>query len=183
MTLIEHLESHLGDISGGWRDPNRQNPIQVAGFFDQPFKDINTYSTIGLSEHRLVTATGKYIHQELVCTAYRNFAGEKIASFLSTFADSIVSSHKALLRGDVVGPTGPVILGSLLNSVYVAVPMIFPESFEVFDAAVPGIAFLWVIPIHEDEARFVRMNGWERFDELLEEKNPELWDLHRESVV
>ncbi len=183
MTLIEHLESHLGEMSGGWKDPNRENAIMVAGFFGQPFKDINTYSTIGLSEHRLVTATGIYIHQELVCTAYRNFAGEKIASFLSTFAESVVSSHKALLRGDVVGPSGPVILGSHLNSVYVAVPMIFPGSFEVLDAAVPGIAFSWVIPIHENEARFVRTNGWERFEEILEEKDPELWDLHRESVV
>jgi hypothetical protein len=106
-----------------------------------------------------------------------------VASFLSTFANSIVSSGRGLLRGDVIGPSGPIILGSLLNSVYSAIPMIFPERFFVFEGTVPETIFPWVIPIHEDEANYIRANGWIKFEELLEQENPELWDLSRKSII
>lgn len=183
MTLIKHLENHLGEISGGWKDRNLEYPIQVVSFENHPFEDINTYVTLGLSDHILPMVDGKVIRQELVCTAYRNFAGEKVASFLATFAESIVSSHKALLRGEVVGPSGPVILGSPLNSIFSAIPMIFEDSFGVFEQTTPQTIFSWIIPIHEEEANYVRGNGWSKFEDLLERQNPELWDLSRASIL
>src|SRR5713101_3867316 len=98
MNPIEHLENHLGEISEGWKDSNLNNPIQVVCFKDRPFEDINTYTTLGLSNNELPMSGGESIRQELVFTAYRNFRSEKVASFLSTFAESIVASDKALLR-------------------------------------------------------------------------------------
>jgi hypothetical protein len=183
MTLIEHLECYLGEISDGWKDSSPDNPIQVVTFRDQPYADINTYLTLGLGNQALNMSIGKPIRQELVFAAYKNFTSEQVASFLSTFANSIVSSGRGLLRGDVIGPSGPIILGSLLNSVYSAIPMIFPERFFVFEGTVPETIFPWVIPIHEDEANYIRANGWIKFEELLEQENPELWDLSRKSII
>src|SRR5260221_7114759 len=116
MNLVEHLENHLGEINEGWKDRNLHNFVQIVSFKDRPYEDINTYTTLGLSNYELPMRSGKPIRLELVFTAYRNFISERIASFLSTFAESIVSSNKALLRGDVIGPSGPIILGSPLNS-------------------------------------------------------------------
>lgn len=183
MNLIEHLEHYLGKISEGWRDRNVNNRIQVVCFKNKPFEDIVTYSTVGLSNFELSMNNGRAIRQELVCTAYRNFDGERIASFLSTFAESIISLNRALLRGDVIGPSAPIIFGSLLNSVYIAVPMIFDDGLFVLEDTVPETVFPWIIPVLEEEANYVRSNGWSKFEDLLERKNPELWDLHRASIV
>lgn len=183
MNLIQHLEHYLGEISYGWKDSGSNSSPTVAAFYNHPFDDINTYVTVGMSDLVLQMGNHRTIRQELVFFAYRNFEGKKVASFLSTFAESIISSNRALLRGDVVGPSGPIILGSLLNSVFSAIPMILPDSFSVFEDSVPKTVFSWVIPIHEEEANYIRANGWSNFEVLLERKNPELWDLHRTSIV
>jgi len=183
MTLVEHLEQYLGEIDGGWKDPQSQNSVQVVVFYDQPFEDINTYTTLGLSDYLFVSPAETPCRQELVFTAYKNFDSQKVASFLSTFADSVILSHTPLLRGGVIGPSAPIILGSPLNSIYSAVPMIFPENFGVYRESIPKTIFPWVIPIHEEEANYVRANGWSKFECLLEDTNPELWDLRRSSTV
>lgn len=126
---------------------------------------------------------GRYIRQELVFTAYRNFQSEQIASFLSTFAEYLVSANKALLHGDFIGPETPIIFGTVLNSIYSTVPMIFEEDFAVFHDSSPPTVFVWIIPIHEEEANYIRFNGWDKFEDLLEREDPELWDLTRVPVV
>lgn len=126
---------------------------------------------------------GRSIRQELIFTAYRSFDGRKIASFLSTFAESIISMNRALLRGEVIGPSAPIIPTSLHHSVYVAIPMIFDEQFFVLKDTVPETVFPWIISLHEQEAAYVRSNGWSKFEDLLEHANPELWDLQRPSMI
>jgi hypothetical protein len=183
MTLIDHLENHFGEICRGWKDTDAKNHIRVVSFQNQPFEDIVTYATIGLSNVVLAMPSGKGIRQELIFTAYRSFQGAQIASFLSTLGESISQSRKALARGDVIGPSAPIILGSPLNSIFSAIPMIFQESLAVFHEDVPPTVFVWVIPVHEEEANYIRGAGWEAFEDRLEQNNPELWDLHRTSVI
>jgi hypothetical protein len=184
MTLINHLEKYLGKIDMVWADAEEPKNIRVVSFWDFPFKDIVTYSTLGLSKIALPMPDGRYVRQELVFSAYRNFSSEQIASFLSTFAEYLVSAHKALLQGDFIGPEAPIIRGTLLNSVYSTVPMIFDEGLAVYyGSEPPPTVFVWIIPIHEEEANYIRGNGWDKFEDVLERKNPELWDLTRVSVI
>jgi hypothetical protein len=183
MTLTDHLELYLGEISGGWNDPASQNAVQVVVFEGQPFKDINTYITLGLSDFLFSTSLNKPCRQELVFMAYKNFDAHKIASFLSTLAANIIASGTPLLRGSSIGPSGPIIFGVQLNSIYVAIPMILPEGFGIYEQSTPCTTFPWIIPIHEEEANYIRANGWSKFEVLLEAQNPELWDLHRPPIV
>jgi hypothetical protein len=183
MTLIDHLENHLGEISHGWKDNSSVFDFRVVSFENQPFGGVRTYSTLGLSDFILPMVKTKEIRQELIFSANERFDIEQVASFLSTFAESIASSNKALLRGDIIGPTGPVIFGTLLNSVYSAIPVVFEESFAVFDETNPPTVFVWVIPIHETEVNFVRSKGWKKFEAMLESKEPDLWNLTRDPIV
>lgn len=183
MSIIEHLEGHLGLIDQGWKDRTAPGNISVVCFRDRPFKDIVTYSTLGLSHFELPMSNGRYIREELIFTAYRNFDGAQISSFLSTIAEYIIHRNKALIRGEFIGPATPIILGTLLNSTYSTVPMIFEESFYVYDEVEPPVVFVWVLPIHDEEATYIRFNGWDKFEDLLEKKNPELWDLARAPIV
>ena len=45
------------------------------------------------------------------------------------------------------------------------------------------MVFAWLVGITGAEARFVEQNGWEAFEALLEERNPDLLDFGRESAV
>ncbi len=180
--MIKHLEDHLGKINFGWKDPSIGRNLQVVSFANTPFDGVTTYSTLGLSEQILPMGTN-LIRHELIFSAYNRFNSEEIASFLSTFAESMVKDNKALLQGDCVGPSSPVILGTLLNSIFVSHPSIINKDLSVYYGSAPPTIFAWVVPIHEAEAEFIRAKGWKAFDSLLEEKDPDLWDLHRTAIV
>jgi Suppressor of fused protein (SUFU) len=183
MSVVEHLEGHLGLIDQGWKDQTAPGNVRVVCFKDRPFKNIVTYSTLGLSHFELPMRDGRYIREELIFTAYRNFNGAHISSFLTTFAEYIIHRNKALLSGEFIGPATPIIWGTLLNSIYSTVPMIYEETFSVYDGIKPPVVFVWLIPIHEEEANYIRFNGWDKFEKLLEKKDPELWDLARASII
>jgi hypothetical protein len=128
-------------------------------------------------------SSGRDVRQELVVAADDRFESTHIASFLETFSEFIVKEHRALLRGEVIGPSEPVIPGVRLNAVYTAIPVLHDERLRTFDGTKPATVFVWIVPIHEEEATFVRERGWEAFEERLEAADPDLCDVDRESVV
>lgn len=183
MSIIQHLETHLGEIDKGWNDTNSEHTIKVVKFENQPFENVITYSTLGLSNFVLPMIEDRTSRQEFVFSAYKQFNNEYIASFLLTFAEHILSKNKALLRGEVIGPNAPIIWGTLLNSVYSAIPIVFENSFAVYDGTIPPTVFVWIIPLHEEEANYVRANGWVKFENLLETVDPDIWNLNRNSII
>lgn len=176
--IIRHLESYLGKIERGWADKQSNLEIQVACFGNQPFSGVRTFSTIGLSQSDLST-TSTPIRQELIFSAYDRFAADQLASFLLSFAQNVANEGTALLQGDVIGPSGPIFFGTLLNSLFVSVPFAFDKQFRVlYDSDVPTI-FAWLVPIHESEANFARREGWKELDKEFEKRDPDVWDLNR----
>lgn len=182
MNLISHLESHLGSISRGFKDANSESPISVAIFADQPFVGATTYVTIGLSRKVLRGSSIQGLRQELIVSTHSEFDDKQVSSFLMTFADSIAKEGRCLCRGEVIGPSGPVIFGTLMNSVYCTVPMVYSDSISVFKDSTPQTVFVWVIPIYEEEANFVRNFGWKAFEAELEREEADVWSFHRRSV-
>jgi hypothetical protein len=167
----------------GWTLPESSNGVQVVRFRGRPVATASTCVTIGLSRHILQMPGGREVRQELAFTAYDHFNAEGIASFLLTFSDHIVKKHAALLRGQVVGPSDPIISGISLNAVYVAIPVLFDDSFATFDNTSPPTVFVWALPLHTSEANYVRYNGWNALEDLLEEKDPDLLDLNRQPIA
>ncbi|WP_082306870.1 suppressor of fused domain protein [Bacillus sp. FJAT-27245] len=93
-------------------------------------------------------------------------------------------SQAAFLRGDVIGPYGPIFDGSNLETIYVTSPGYFPDSFDTFkEDNTKTIIMAWLIPITSEEAEFIRKNGWEEFEVKLEVSDPDLIDLNRKSIV
>lgn len=182
MSIVGHFESHLGQIAGGWSDDEGSGSLQVVRFPGQPVPDVSCYATLGLSEHVLAMPRGREVRQELVFCAYDRFPAGDVASFLMSFGESLVPGHRALLRGDVIGPGEAVIPGSSLNAVYASVPVVFDDSFGTYERSTPATVVVWLIPLSAAEAGFVRQKGWSAFEELLEDADPDLFDLERPSL-
>lgn len=114
MSLIKHVESFLGEIEQAWKS---DKGIRVARFPDKPVEGMATYVNLGLGDHVLPMRGERTVRQELVFTADEHYPPAQIASFLLTFSEFIISKHQALLRGDVIGPSDPIIPGVPVNAI------------------------------------------------------------------
>jgi hypothetical protein len=116
--------------------------------------------------------------------AHDEYPSPEIASFLLTFAESLQGRKRALERGDVVGPGQPLVSDVAANSVYAAIPVIFPAELATFsNHRGETVVIAWLLPLVPNEAELVRSVGWNRFEDLLESVNPDLLDLNRSSIA
>jgi len=179
--LVRHLESHLGAIVNGniFEEPR----VQVVRFEDRPFKGAVTYSTLGVSNHVLPQASGSSIRQELILSCHSRFNGWRPGRLLAVVAQDVLREHKALERGQVLGPAGPIREGSTAHGFYCAPPTCLPDSFAEFGDSRPATVFVWLVPITHAEFHFVWERGWSAFEDLLVTMDPDLWDLTRPSAA
>jgi hypothetical protein len=181
MSIINHLEEYLGKITKGWKDESISH-LTAARFKDEPFEGATTFSTLGLSDLIHTLENGKTFRQELLFSTYSYFSQEQVASFLLTFAEFLLSNKKALLRGDIIGPSTPIIIGTEMNSIYVTNPIVFDEKLAVYGGLIPPTIVIWLVPVYEVEANYIRNNGWSKFESILEQCQPDFWDLKRQAL-
>ncbi len=192
MDLIGHLETYLGTILFGWSaSPEEGIPFQVAqcaggcDFAGRRFVDIGVFATIGLSEvpfWREDIQTN--VRLELIMTMSSGPDALVVPAILQQVGRDLVRKNQPLVRGDVVTRAGKVFEGTDMTSLYAALPVCFRDGIVPFlDDAGNQRGALWLIPITEAEAGFRKRNGVSRFEQLLVERDPNLFDVRRPSVV
>jgi hypothetical protein len=182
MDLLGYLEKSFDGKAEAMIDDDLALRLAVTYFDDRPIWDLRSYCTLGLSVATL-ERDGEMYRQELMFVAYNEIDKRRIVNFLGGFAEDIVRRGHAVVRGDVVTPREPVVLGTLMNFVFVCRPIVLESAgAAVFEDAEPPIDFWWLVPIHDDEAQFARTNGYEALEFALSNSYLPLWDLHRPSV-
>lgn len=186
-TLPEHLEEYLGPIRDGFSPPvdEEHAPFQIVEFADGQLEGVHAYSTLGLSQKALRSPRSqKLIHHELLFLC-RPFSESKyIAALLHQAGEEAITRDTAYLRGEVLGPRGPLFTGSNLEALYVAMPVYLPDAFAAHtEPDGRTVVIAWLVPITRNEAEFVRTFGWGKFEDLLVEKDPDLLDMGRPSLV
>lgn len=132
-----------------------------------------------MSHHELSVHDDQTVRQELLIACREPVPKANVASVLLDLGEQAITEHSAYLRGDVIGPRGPMFPSGELCAVYIADPVSFPEAFARFE----GISLIWAVPITVAEAHFVGEQGWRAFEQLLVDGDPDLLDLERPSVV
>ena len=185
--LVEHLEHTLGPVTYGWSvDPDgAKMPFQIVRFTRGSDPESVGYSTLGLSRKALPSPNSQQlIRQELLILAPESLTPDHIASVLHQVGEMAMGTGRALVRGDVIGPAGPLVSGATVTALYVTTPSYFPEGFAVFDAGEHGkVVVAWLVPITNREADFVAQHGWDAFEDELVEQNPDLVDFHRSAMT
>jgi hypothetical protein len=180
--LSEHIEKYLGVIDWGWSFKDEVGGVQVVKVLNCPVPSVTAYSTLGMSWTELPMINGRLVRQELIFAAYETYTPSQIASFLLTLSSYVLSMRRALLRGNVVGPHQPLIPGVGVTSVYCTMPMMFDAKLSTFSASDPATVFVWLVPITRAESEFIRLKGWNKFEDILEKEQPDVWNLDRASV-
>lgn len=182
MSIVNHLENELGLICEGWGETGQ---IKVAKFQEQSRDGVSTYSTIGFSHHPLLATADerKRIRAELLFSAYSDVPGSEIASVLLTFSEYLIGQDRALLRGDVVGPSRDLVSGSQLCALYASIPVFFDDSFSVYRGSEYDTVLIWLIPLYESEAKYVDAWGWDQFEDRMENMDVDFWNLQRPKMA
>ncbi|MDB5801458.1 MAG: hypothetical protein JWL63_2397 [Rhodocyclales bacterium] len=183
MSLPEHYERHLGEISHGWSDEKQAHGIQVVSFEGQPELGTRTFATLGLSRHIVAMSGTRQIRQELLMSAHDAFSADAVAGLVLSLAEYILERGKAFLRGEVIGPGAPVIAGATLAAIYVTNPSPFDKTLAEFVSEPEATVFAYLVPITGAEASLVREHGWSWFEDQLEQQNPDIWNLARSEEV
>ena len=183
MNIIEHAEKFLGSVSRGWKEKISLDSMQVILFERSPFDSVDTFMTAGLSHHELKISDEKKVRQELVLPVSGTGIAEMVVSLLLYICDLILRDHGAILRGQVIRLPANVADKLGFDCVYCAIPVFMEDEFATFDGPQPSKVFVWVIPISNSEADYIDANGWSQFEDLLEEKGPDLFSLERQAIV
>jgi hypothetical protein len=183
MNIIEHAEKFLGKISQGWKERPSSDGLQVVCFEDVPFETVDTFMTAGLSYHELRISDEKKVRQELILPMSGTGISEMLVSLLLFICELILRNHDAVLRGQVIQlPMGAAEkLG--FDAVYCSIPVFLDDDFATFRGSQPPTVIVWVIPIYKSEVDYVDANGWSKFEDLLEEKDPDLFSLERDPII
>ena len=187
MGYIEFLESHLGEIQIGWSiDEDCNNlPYHVVRYVGGPFDNTKTHSTIGLSKTLYHGGLdGKHIRFELFILTPNFFGDRNIPALLQQAAKPCIEHNQVYLKGEIIRYKGVLFEGYNMEALYVTHPAYFHEDFDIYwgEEGIP-IVQIWLVPITSKEAEFIRQNGWSKFEDLLIEKDPDLLDFSRGSIV
>lgn len=183
MNIIEHAEKFLGDISQGWKEKQSSGGLQVVCFNDAPFETINTFLTIGLSYHELNISDDKMVRQELVMPVSNPSQSGVLVSLLLFICEFVLRRHHAIRRGQVIRLGMDVTEAIGFDAVYCTIPVFLDDDFSTFTESNPPTVIVWLIPIYRSEADYIDANGWSKFEDLLEEKDPDLFSLKRDPVI
>ena len=105
-----------------------------------------------------------------------------VVGIIQQAAMDALESGNAYLRGDIIGPRGPLLPRSKLEALYVSVPVYFPESFATVIDGSHQIVLAWLVPISQRESAYVSSLGWSAFEDRLTELDPDLTDIYREPL-
>jgi hypothetical protein len=176
--LIRHLRKYLGDSDAGWLEDALG--IQVWRFKDKPVVGAATYTTVGLSKHLLAQDEKRSIRQELVFSCYDDFAALPIENRLFSVSRDLISSHKALIQGQILGPRGRLFDDVKAEALFALEPTLLPRGFAEFtESDGSTVIMVWLVPLLQEEAAFARQHGWNVLDSLMVELNPDVMDLGR----
>lgn len=185
--VLKHLETHLGTVAVGWtrNADGVPMPFDVLRFDRAPSPRTVSFVTVGLSDHPLRSPrSGREIRHEFIMTCRDTQKDINIPALLQQVGAETSRKGRAPLRGDVIGPRGPLFVGRQMTALYVAIPIYFPDSMHsMVSAGGAETIFIWLVPVYDSEATLIATKGWETFERQLAALDPDVTDLDRPAIA
>jgi hypothetical protein len=189
--LAQHIEKYLGTIQSAWtRSAERKEmPFHVLKCSGGMVDEATAFCTFGLSDFAmqpLAPHEPEWIRHELMILVPQSFGDRNIPVLLQQLGLRALNRDKAYAPGDIASGEGEIFKGLPFTAFFTAFPNSLPDEFRVYDPPDrprESVAFLWMIPVTPSEADFVKTNGGEKFEEILEAENADMVDLGRDAFV
>lgn len=183
------IGKHILSVFGGkpqvwtYADEKEENKIDILSCPDRPAAGLVSYSTIGLSDANTgLTVEDKPLGLELagVCAAHY----PQFGNILSTCAFNIMQMEKPPYPGLIVeGVVEMYLPASAMKHLLLVPPFAWQPSFATLEFPTKKVTWLMAVPISEAEYYFAQERGVEDLSSLLEQKQVDVNDLERASVL
>ena len=178
-----HVAIGLAPKVVAYYDADKKSKIDIYIGADRPDFGITTYSTIGLSEHRigLTNASDEDIRVEFISIC--NSSVSDFANVLATCAFNILNDNYSCRPGTVY----PDILneyydGLEMEHIYFTTPFLW-DNLESIKTDNKIVVWLMAIPVSSNELDYLKENGADALEDLFEKSNIDVFDIGRKSVV
>lgn len=186
MSIADHVETYLGKISDGLSLETPLGSVTVARFVGRPHRYAETFVTLGLSEKPLAQPSGAEVRQELVLCGPSTLSARSVYALFGALVSEILHSGRALTRGQVLGPSGPLFEGASVTALFCMQAAFLPDAFSLFKPQEgPPVLFVWLVPLTDYEARLASTIGASAFEAKLErwQGSENLLDFTRVGMV
>ena len=170
------------DVFKYW-DEAKQNSVDILSHRNHPGLGVTSYGTIGLSDHPMIQ-DGKVfpVRLELV-GACRSDVGT-FANIISTAAFFIINDGFFCSPGAVLRNVIDMYDNTLeLKHALFLPPILWEGKLASIDHQDTPVAWLLVVPITEQERRYIEAYGVGALEDLFEREQIDIFDLRRQSVA
>lgn len=185
----EKIAHHLMDVFGGacsffgYGDENGESTVDILCSRDGIQKGVNAYATVNLSDHPL-RRDGKAldVRAEIICAVGATF--KNVDNAVATAAFNVINSGWLVAPG--VAHPGVFEMYKISRTMkhgLMVSPFLWEDQLPPMRFPEKTVAFLLMVPISDEELRFLEEHGSERLEELFEKEQIDLFDLSRPSVV
>ncbi|MEO3945921.1 suppressor of fused domain protein [Gorillibacterium sp. CAU 1737] len=168
-------------VSKYWDEANKSH-VDILNVADRPWDGITSCATIGLSAYSIgYTVSGKQLRVELAgaCSSkYKDYP-----NMLATCAFHVINSGDSLSHGEVFRNIVPMYYPDVeMKHVLFVSPFLWKG---LTDLDFPDKTVTWLLPapLSESEHVFAQEQGTGALEDLWEQRNVDLLDLERKSVV
>lgn len=142
---------------------------------------IDTYATIGMCDVDIGLWTGdNVLRVELMMAGPEG--NDLFANILASAAFDAMTTRNCAY-GDVIPNTITTYLPDSEMKHLVLLSPVFWSKYRYLETKGTSVSWLLAVPVSDRECAFIKQFGINAFDELLEEKEADIFDLYRDSIV
>ena len=188
MKVFETILKIFGDqdercqIETYW-DESKENWIDLVICPNCPTAQIKSYATLALSDFPIgKTESDVPLGVEILASIHQKWSA--FANILAACAFNIIIDQASCFPGmvypDVVEAFHPEVT---MKHILFVPPFGWETEFETLEFDSKCVAWLLAVPISEAEFKYAQENGSEMLQALFQERQINIYDLNRESVV
>ena len=184
LKIIAHKELDvLGgkpDVTQYW-DENNQKSIDILVCADRPIDGVQSCATIGLSEIDIdMESDGKDLRIELLGAC--DIQEDIFPNIIATVAFEIMDKGECLYGDIIENVISEYVEKSDMKHVFLTSPFLW-EGFDTLSFEDKNVAWLLVVPISDREKKYANAHGIDALETLFDEKDIDIYDLYRDSVI
>jgi hypothetical protein len=165
-----------------WDEP-KKNYIDILSCADRPQEGVTSYSTIGLSDAPLYKNGSEYpARVEFVSACGSHFSSFDNA--LATAAFNIINSNWFCYPGAIFSDVLAMYdISQTMRHFLFVPPFLWEDTLKTITVGSKTVAWLFAVPVSDGEKYFAQEHGADALEDLFEEKQIDIFNLERKSVV
>lgn len=168
-------------VSRYW-DDNKKSSVDVLLCENAPQENVNSYGTLGLSDHPLLN-NGEDVGLRVEFVAACGALYDELANILSTAAFCVINSGWYASPGAIFPDIVSMYRKDTAMKHLMFTPPFLWDDLKTLELDDKTVAWLLLVPISEKEYQFAENNGSDALEDLFVEKQIDVFNLDRLSVI